>query len=142
MFLATTTSTTPLPIITAIWNFNNNTNDQYNIYNGIAVNAPTYATGYTNLTNTALKLNAPASQYVNISDPFLNLTYRSFTIEIWFYPTTLASSDYGLFGQCQTASMDLCLACMIRNNFTYLSFYSGKSFHLRHTLRFQDDGIP
>jgi hypothetical protein len=134
-------TTTSLPIITAIWNFDGNTDDQYNIYNGIAVNTPSYATGYTNLTGTALKLNAAASQYVNISNPFLNLTYRSFTVEIWFYPTTLVSSDYGLFGQCQTASMDLCLAYMIRNDRTYLGFYSGKLFHLKHTLHSADDGV-
>ncbi len=138
MSVATTTS---LPIITAIWNFNGNTDDQYNIYNGIAVNTPSYATGYTNLTGTALSFNAAASQYVNISNPFLNLTYRSFTVEIWFYPTTLVSSDYGLFDQCQTASMDLCLAYMIRNHCTYLGFYSGKLFHLKHTLRSADDGV-
>ncbi len=31
----------------------------------------------------------------------------------------LSSNDYGLFGQCQTASMDLCLMFIIRNYYTY-----------------------
>jgi hypothetical protein len=59
--------------MTVLLNFDNNTNDQYNNYNGIAMNTPNYTTGYTNLPDTALSLNAAASQYVQITDLFLNL---------------------------------------------------------------------
>ncbi len=123
MFVANSTA---VPIVVALWNFDNNTNDQYNNYNGIAANTPIYTTGYTDLSNTALSFSAGTSQYVKIADPFLNLTYRSFTVEIWFYPTTLSSGDYGLFGQCQIASMDLCLMFLIRNYYVYLGFLSGE----------------
>ncbi len=135
-----TTTTTALPIVTALWNFNSNTDDQYNNYNGVSVNTPAYVTGYSNLSNTALDFNGTSSEYVKIASPFLNLTYRSFTVEIWFYPTVLTSSDYGLFGQCQTASMDLCLIYMIRNYYTYLAFYGGKQFYFRNTILSQNDG--
>lgn len=129
MFVANVTTS---PTVVVLWNFDNNTNDQYNNYNGIAMNTPSYITGYTNLSNTALNFIGTTSQYVTIANPFLNLTYTSFTVEIWFYPTTLTSGDYGLFGQCQTTSMDLCLTLIIRNYHVYLGFYSGELFHMRN----------
>ena len=128
LFLVNTTST-PV-IINATWNFNGDTTDQSNVYNGAAMNSPTYTTGYTNLTSTALSLIGSSSQYVQISEPFLSLSYVSFTVEIWLYPTALVSTqNYGLFGQCQTTSTDLCLNQMIKNNTPYLSFYSGRSLN-------------
>jgi hypothetical protein len=130
---------TAIPIVTAFWDFDNNTNDQNNVYNGVPINAPSYVTGYTNLSSTALSLNGASSQYVSVASPFLNLTYRSFTIEIWLYPTILTSSDYGLFGQCQTASMDLCLMYMIRNYSAYLGFDSGEQFYFRNIVLPQTD---
>lgn len=123
IFLATTTSP---PIITAIWNFNNDTNDYYNNYNGVSANTASYVTGYTNLNNTAFSFISSSSQYVIINSPFLDLTNKSFTVEIWFYLTSLSSGDYGLFGQCQTTSMDKCLMYLIRNYHIYLGFYAGK----------------
>lgn len=100
------------------------------------MNSASYTTGYTNLTSTALSLLGNSSQYVQISEPFLSLSYISFTVEIWLYPTALVSTqNYGLFGQCQTASKDLCLNQMIKNNMLYLSFYSGRSLNTKKIHR-------
>ncbi len=92
------------------------------------MNSPSYVTGYTGLNNTALNCVRSSTQYVIVNTPYFNFTGRSFTVEFWFYATSLISStDYGIFGQCQTATTDLCFLCMIRNNNIRLAFYAGKS---------------
>jgi len=68
--------------VIAFWNFDNNTNDRYNNYNGIDLNTSSYAIDYIKLSDTSLKLSAAASQYVEIADPFINLTYRTSIVEI------------------------------------------------------------
>jgi hypothetical protein len=125
VFIATTTTT---PVVSAYWSLNNNTKDMYNNYNGVAMNGSTYVTGYIGLSGKALSFTANLSQYVTVASPFFNLSYRSFTVEMWFYPTTLPSVDSGLFGQFQATSTDQSLACKISNNRLLLEFYSGKQF--------------
>jgi hypothetical protein len=115
-----------IPAVDAIWNFDGNTNDLNLIYNGIAYNGPTFVTGYTGQSNTALAFDGNASQYVLITSPYMDLTNKSFTVEMWFYPTVLTSDDYGLFGQCELNATDRCLIYMIRNYRAYLAFYAGK----------------
>jgi hypothetical protein len=51
-------------------------------YNGIDLNTSSYAIDYIKLSDTSLKLSAAASQYVEIADPFINLTYRTSIVEI------------------------------------------------------------
>jgi hypothetical protein len=123
LFIATSIIT---PTVNALWSFDGNTNDQYNTYNAVAVNGPSYVTGYTNQSDTALAFNGSLSQYVVMNAAFVNLTNQSFTVEMWFYPTMLTSGVFGLFGQCQTVVMDECLIYMITNYRAYLAFWSGK----------------
>jgi hypothetical protein len=113
-------------MVSILWSFDNNTNDAYNTYNGIAIGDPNYVTSYTALASKALSFNGSSSQYVEIDDPLFEFTYRSFTIEMWFYPTLLTAADFGLFGQCETMENDRCLTLMIRNYRVYFSFYKGK----------------
>lgn len=84
-------------------------------------------TGITGQNETALAFNRSASQYVIMSSSFVDLTYKSFTVEMWFYATSLTSQDFGLFGQCEVYSLDRCLILMIRNYRLLLAFYSGNS---------------
>jgi hypothetical protein len=113
-------------MVSILWTFDNNTNDMYNIYNGIAVNGPNYVTSYTGLVSGALNFTDSLSQYVKVDSPSFDFTYRSFTIEIWFYPTLLTTAEFGLFGQCQTMTTDRCLSLMIKNECVYFGFYNGK----------------
>jgi hypothetical protein len=122
-FIATTIVT---PSVNALWNFDGNTNDQYSNYNAVPYNSPSYVTGYTGQSSTALAVNSSVSQYVLMNSPFIDLTYKSFTVEMWFYSTMLTSNDYGLFGQCQTPTQDLCLIYMIRNYRILMAFEAGK----------------
>lgn len=105
----------------------------YNNYNGIALNAPTYVTGYTGLNGKAMSFIGTSSQYVTVASPFFNLSYRSFTVEMWFYPTVLSSADYGLFGQFEAFSMDRSVACKISNYRLSFEFYSGKRIFLTYS---------
>lgn len=90
------------------------------------MNGITYVTGYTGLNSAALSLVATSSQYVSVSSPQFKFTNRSFTIEMWFYVTVLASFENGLFNQCQQTTTDECIICMIRNDKLYLAFHGGK----------------
>ena len=56
-------------MVSILWTFDNNTEDKYNTYNGIAVNNPSYVTGYAGLNSQALSLNGSSSQYVKVDDP-------------------------------------------------------------------------
>lgn len=119
-------TTTMSSAVRMFWAFDNNTLDLYNTYNGIGVNSPTFVTGYTGLNSRALKANTVPAQYVVVSTPYFNFTYRSFTVELWFYPLALTASDFGFFGQCQSVSTRRCLIYMIRNFRLLLAFYGGK----------------
>ena len=70
-----------------------------------------------------LTVTSTSSQYFTVSSPFLDLSYRSFTIEAWIYPTLSSSTDYGIFGQCACGSCsNQCLYFIIRNYKLYISF--------------------
>ncbi len=119
---STTTTTAASPVVTASWGFDNNANDVYGVYNGLAVNGTSYSNntyfgyGYT------LSLNSSANQSVIVSSPFFNLSYTSFTVEAWIYGITLAG-DNAIFAQCQcTTCADQCLFLMIQNYKMYMGF--------------------
>ncbi len=119
-------TTTAVTSQTIFWSFDNNTNDIYNTYNGVAFNSPNYITEYTSLNGQALSFTTSLTQYVIVNSPYLNFTYRSSTVELWFYPTLLTGADYGLFGQCESTTTGHCLIYMIRNYHLLLAFYGSK----------------
>lgn len=100
------------------------------------MNNSTYVTGYTGLESEALDLNGNLSQYVKVDDPRFEFTYRTFTIEIWFYPTWLTGADFGLFGHCKTMDTDQCLTIMIRNYQISAGFYNGKAMIISQQILF------
>jgi hypothetical protein len=77
-----------LPPTYIFWSFDSNYDDLYNVYNGVGINnCSFYSPGYTGY-GSALSLNASILQYVLVSQ-FLNMTYTSFTWEMWAYPISL-----------------------------------------------------
>jgi len=87
-FLIATTVTVTLPPTYIFWPFDSNYNDLYNVYNGVGMNNPDFVSpGYTGY-GSALSVNASYSQYVLVST-FINMTYTSFTWEMWAYPISL-----------------------------------------------------
>lgn len=92
-FLIVTVPVTRPPIEHIFWSFDSNYDDLYNVYNGIGVNNCNFSSpGYTGY-GSALSLNATYSQYVRVPT-FLNMTYTSFTWELWAYPKSLGKSKY------------------------------------------------
>lgn len=116
--------TTPLTIgPSSLWSFDNNTLDSLSIFHGTPINHPTYQSPGINGYGFALSLNRTRNQYVNVTS-YRNLTYTSFTVQMWFYCITLTSGDYGLFGQNHAATTNEFLHYIIRNLEVYLGFYS------------------
>ena len=121
LLLASTTTATPIPEV--FWSFDNNSLDLYNNYNGNTSGNPRYTTSYLG-TGAALSLNRSLSQYVVVSSPHLFFDSMSFTIEAWIYPISLTTADYGIFGQCQAATTDLCMFFIVRNLALYCGFWN------------------
>jgi len=82
-----------LPPVHIFWSFDSNYNDLYNVYNGVGINNLSFISPGYNGYGSALFLNASQSQYVLVST-FLNMTYTSFTWEIWAYPMSLGKLKY------------------------------------------------
>lgn len=110
------------------WSFDNTLQDLYNNFNGIGSNGPTYSSPGYNGAGTCLLLTQSSSQSASITSPFLNMSYTSFTLEVWAYPNSLYNSnpyiDNAIFGQYCQAIVDQNLHIVIRNQRIYLGFFS------------------
>jgi hypothetical protein len=93
------------------------------------VNAATYTPGGSTSIpyvgyGRALSLTAANNQSILVAAPFLNLSYTSFTIEAWIYPT-LVTGDRGIFGQCLCSTCaNQCLYFILRGGRLYIGFTS------------------
>jgi hypothetical protein len=123
----TNSTTQSKTLTTAYWTFDGVTTDYYGVYNGVLMNIATYFS----TTNTqpyvgygrGLTLLSTASQYFVVSSPTLDLSYKSFTLEAWIYPTLSSSGDFGIFGQCACSTCtNQCLYFIIRNYKLYIGF--------------------
>jgi len=120
---STTTTTSSVSDSTSFWSFDNNTLDSLLNFNGEAVNNATYKTPGINGYGSALSVDQNKEQFVNVST-YRNLSYISFTVEMWFYCIDLTDADHGLFGQCDNATTDRSLHYLIRSYKLYLGFYA------------------
>jgi len=84
----TTTVTVTLPPTYMYWTFDSTFNDFYNVYNGVGMNGATFVTPGYNGYGGALSINGTNSQYVLVTT-YKNMTYSSFTWEVWGYPMNL-----------------------------------------------------
>jgi hypothetical protein len=93
----------------------------------VKINNPSYyspgITGY----GSALYFNASLNQSVLMASTVnLNISYRSFTFELWIYPFSFAinpEGDRGMIGQCQAQTTNMCLHITLRGNRTRMSFF-------------------
>ena len=94
-----------------------------NVYNGSGANSPAFISpGYAGY-GSAVSLNGN-NQYVSVPGPYMNFSYRSFTVEAWIYPFVLSSSqDYVILSQCTAASRRLCLILMFRQAALCMAFW-------------------
>ena len=84
------------------------------------MSAPTYSTGYA---GSALYLDG--SPFEQLIAPSMNLSSRSFTIQLWFYFTRIPTQDNAFFGQQSLANVGkYCLFLMSRLGRLYMGFYA------------------
>ncbi len=122
----TTTTTTSSTVTIAYWTFDNVVTDFYGVYNGQFMNGAGFSPNVTSQPyiafGRALFLNYALNQLFLVSTPFLDLTFKSFTIETWIY-STVATTDRGIFSQCQCSTCaNQCLFLLIRANRLYVGF--------------------
>ncbi len=122
-----TTNSQAIAANVAYWSFDATTTDLYNSYNGTLINSPSYFASSSSQpyvgVGRGLSLLSSSSQYFSASSPFLDLSYKSFTVELWIYPIISSNIDYGIFGQCQCSTCpNQCLYLTIRSYRLYVSF--------------------
>lgn len=103
-------------MVTALYPFDGNAIDIGGYATGTLFGST--APGFTvnsNIGSRAIVLNAPTFQTQFVQIPYVNLAQQSFTIEAWISPVLLGSTtDYGIFGQCDTNND--CLSLSVRNS--------------------------
>ncbi|CAF4107369.1 unnamed protein product [Rotaria sp. Silwood2] len=107
-------------IVTALYPFDGNTNDQTGYSTGMAfgTSTPSFTSGaYVGQT---INLNPTVQQqYVQI--PSISLSKQSFTLQAWLYPgSTNTSGDFGIFSQCDSSW--ICLSLNLRSTRFVFSF--------------------
>jgi hypothetical protein len=119
------TSSSPSPLIDTFWSFDGDLNDKNLNYNSIPINNVSFSspgiTGY----GSALYLNASLNQSVLVNSTInLNISFNSFTFQLWIYPFSLVSGDRGMIGQCESLTSLRCLHMTIRNSNARISFFN------------------
>ncbi|CAF1199207.1 unnamed protein product [Adineta ricciae] len=97
---------------TVLWTFDNTLNDTSGQFMGSGRYSPTYTSdvdGY----DLALSLNGTRNQCV-VVNPYLNMSYFSFTWQFWIFPTIPMTRDTMFIGQCAQAIRDRCFIIMTR----------------------------
>jgi hypothetical protein len=105
------------------YSFDGNTYDSNLIASGIGLAASGSTPGYigNGYVGSAINLNWANGDYVEI--PYINISYQSFTIEVWivpFVPSSGAQNDYGIFQQCD--DNQICFLLTLRVGHIQLSF--------------------
>lgn len=104
----------------AYYKFESNTNDQTGTYPASGLSTPIYSTGYA---GSALYFDG--TPFEQLIAPVMNLSSRSFTIELWFYLTRIPTQDNAFFGQQSLANVGkYCLFLMSRLGTLYMGFYA------------------
>ena len=123
MTTTTTQTTTPASLASSLWTFDGNTLDSWSTRHGFASQPPSYTTDVFTGTGTALIFSRAFQQYVQV-EGYQNLSYQSFTVEMWFYCKHLTNDTYGLFGQNDARERLRSLHIQIRDYFPYFGFYN------------------
>ncbi len=108
-----------LTSLLAGYNFDSNTNDMTSVYPASGLSSPTYVTGYI---GSAIYIDATSTQRLTTSP--MDLFNKSFTVELWFYLTRVATQDNAFFGQQSLPNVgDYCLFLMAYLGKLYMGFY-------------------
>lgn len=115
-----------LLVTRVFWGFDGTLKDLYNTYNGVGQNGPTFRSPGYNGAGSCLWLNASLLQLVTVTDPFLIIAYKSFTVEAWIYANTIRYDDRypdrSILAQHQIPLVDRSFHLVIRDQQAYLGF--------------------
>lgn len=120
--LVSATVVTPTSNMSSVWLFDGDFRDAQGILHGTGINNVSFVSPGISGHGSALATNQNGVQYVRISN-YRNLTYTSFTVQMWFYATFLSSLDNGLFSQQETRTNYRSLHYLVRYNSLFMAFY-------------------
>lgn len=115
------------------WSFDNTLHDLHNNFNGVGINSPIYSALSYNGAEACLWLDKTMQQSVTISSPpLLNMSYASFTFQVWMYADTLCNGtgcrDNVILGQYQQDSRGHALQLVIRNQKAFFGFFDNDAY--------------
>ena len=123
--LGITTTTTRSSYGEYLWTFDSTYQDLSSTFDGIPMNGTGFSSSTITGYGSSLSLSSAAQQSVEMVNPFLNLNNCSWTFEAWIYPLTLINTiDYGIIGQCESQTMDLCLHITVHHQKLHLGFFA------------------
>lgn len=104
------------PVFNILWPFDGNTYDSKYNYTSISSDNISYTLGYSG-NGLALMLVRSSSQFIKIPSRQILFYSTSFTLQTWIYPVGFTSSNYGIFGQCETnvTTANKCMFFVVRN---------------------------
>ena len=112
-----------------IYTFDNTPNDYYGIYNAVPIMSPQYVSPGYNGRGAAIQVLASAGQCLNVPT-FMSFYYRSFTMEAWVYPLSVAIGvspsylDMLIYAQTNSSVLGQYMWMMLRNGKIYGAFFA------------------
>lgn len=108
-----------------LWPFDSDYSDLSATYNFTPVNQPSLSSNTINYRGYALHLNALHNQLLVLNNSRFNLANKSWTFEMWIYPTRINSSrDYPIITQKQSDNSGRYLQIILRDRKPMLGFYN------------------
>ena len=109
-----------------LWTFDLTYQDVSSTFNGTPINGPQFSPLSINGYGSSISFSSAAQQSVVTSTPFLSLNNRSWTFEAWIYLQTIPNNSnyYGIVGQCQSQSLDICFHLIIYEEKLYFGFFA------------------
>ena len=106
----------------AYWAFENDFTDGTTLYNGTPTGSPTFTQGYV---GRAVSFTPFSGQRIT-TNPRIPLANRTFSIDVWIYPTGLTNSiHHSICGMCSAGATDYCLHLTLAKNGTFFTLYFG-----------------
>lgn len=111
-----------------IYTFDNTPNDLFGVYNAIPINNPQYVSPGYDGRGAAIQVLSSLGQYLSVPN-YMNFYQRSFTVEAWIYPLSVAISgvsyiDMIIYGQTDSLVGGQLMWMMLRNGKIYGAFFN------------------
>ena len=110
-----------------IYTFDNTPNDLFGVYNAIPMNNPQYVSPGYDGRGAAIKILSSLGQYLSVPN-YMDFYQKSFTVEAWIYPLSVAISgvsyfDMIIYAQTNSSTLGQYMWMMLRNGKIYGAFF-------------------